>query len=416
MLAPTGGLGKSEVRGEIFPRRPAGSPFTFRPPPINFLGMRTDGVAPDRLRELRDEVKRCIDYRAFYLRYCPEARQNGARLQSLCPIPAHAHSGKGHPSLSIDLQQGLFNCFSRDEGGDAITFYELMHGVSFARAVGELARELGLDGRKGRRPSLASASAPDSVEGEAESPESLEPLDPEQTTEVCARFLEVCRAEDQLEGVAYLARRGIDAATARRAGVTYFPRRAYRRVMRRMLEAFPVETLRRAGLFNRKEHLTFYHHRLLFPFYVGGRPVYLQARTTAAGVEPRWHNMRGHVPALYNADSLDSLPSDAVVYLVEGFTDTLTLLAHGFAAVGLVGAGGLKEDWLAPLGRFRVVAALDPDAAGRRAAARYRELFHARGLALAAIELPSDINDLFRHHPAAALELELLTERALEGT
>jgi len=184
--------------------------------------------------------------------------------------------------------------------------------------------------------------------------------------------------------------------------------------MRRMSDGFSVETLRRAGLFNRKEHLTFYHHRLLFPFYVGGRPLYLQARTTAAGVEPRWHNMRGHVPALYNADALGALASGAVVYLVEGFTDTLTLLAHGFSAVGLVGAGGLKEDWLAPLGRFRVVAALDPDAAGRRAAARYRELFQSRGLALAVIELSSDINDLFRHHPAAALELELLTERALE--
>ncbi|HEX7317956.1 MAG TPA: CHC2 zinc finger domain-containing protein [Pyrinomonadaceae bacterium] len=373
--------------------------------------MRTDGDGPEKLRELRDEVKRCIDYRAFYLRYCPEARQNGARLQSLCPIPAHAHSGRGHPSLSIDLQQGLFNCFSRDEGGDAITFYELMHGVSFARAVRELARELGLDGRKGRQPSLASRAAPDASEAEGES---FEPLDAEQTATVCARFLDICRAEDQLEGTAYLARRGIDAATARRAGVTYFPRRAYRRVMRRMSDGFAVETLRRAGLFNRKEHLTFYHHRLLFPFYVGGRPVYLQARTTAAGVEPRWHNMRGHVPALYNADSLDKLASGSVVYLVEGFTDTLTLLAHGFAAVGLVGAGGLKEDWLAPLGRFRVVAALDPDAAGRRAAARYRELFHARGLRLAAIELPSDINDLFRHDPAAALELELLTERAFE--
>src|SRR5215213_9330802 len=245
MLAPTGGLGKSEVRGEIFPRRPAGSPFTFRPPPINFLGMRTDGGAAEELRGLRDEVKRCIDYRAFYLRYCPEARQNGARLQSLCPIPAHAHSGKGHPSLSIDLQQGLFNCFSRDEGGDAITFYELMHGVSFARAVRELARELGLDGRKARRPSLASASAPDASEVGGES---FEPLDADQTAAVCARFLDVCRAEDQLEGTAYLARRGIDAATGRRAGVTYFPRRAYRRVMRRMSDGFNAETLRRAGL------------------------------------------------------------------------------------------------------------------------------------------------------------------------
>ncbi|HWW75561.1 MAG TPA: toprim domain-containing protein [Pyrinomonadaceae bacterium] len=373
--------------------------------------MSRDGAAAEQLRELRDEIKRRIDYRAFYLRYCPEARASGARLHGFCPIPAHAHSGKGHPSLSIDLQHGLFNCFSRDEGGDAITFYELMHGVTFAKAVRELARELGIGAGRGRRPSLASRAAPDAADAEAEV---FEPLDPEQTAAVCTRLLEICRAEDQLEGVNYLARRGIDAATARRAGITYFPRRAYRRVMRRMSDGFSVETLRRAGLFNRKEHLTFYHHRLLFPFYVGGRPLYLQARTTAAGVEPRWHNMRGHVPALYNADSLGALQTGAVVYLVEGFTDTLTLLAHGFAAVGLVGAGGLKEDWLAPLARFRVVAALDPDAAGRRAAARYRELFSARELRLAVIELPSDVNDFFRQHPAAGLELDLLTETALE--
>src|SRR5919107_2509455 len=156
--------------------------------------MSGDGATAEQLRELRDEIKRRIDYRTFYLRYCPEARSAGARLQGLCPIPAHGHSGKGHPSLSVDLQHGLFNCFSRDEGGDAITFYELMHGVTFARAVRELARELGLDGRKGRRPSLAAASAPDASEAEGES---FEPLDAGQTAAVCARFLDICRAEDQ---------------------------------------------------------------------------------------------------------------------------------------------------------------------------------------------------------------------------
>jgi DNA primase len=373
----------------------------------------SEEAQPERLRRLRDEIKRRIDYRAFYRRYCPDARQAGARLLSLCPIPAHGHSGKGSPSLSIDLQNGLFNCFSRGEGGDCITFYELMHGVSYARAVRELARELGLarDGRRKARTSLAQRAAPDT---DAREGKEYEPLETERTVEVCAKFLEVCRAEDQLEGISYLARRGIDAATMWRAGVTYFPRRAYRRVMRAMLDAFTPEILQRSGLFNRKEHLTFYHHRLLFPFRVEGRPVYLQARATASGVEPRWHNMRGAVPALYNADALAELPSGAVVYLVEGFTDTLTLLAHGFDAVGIVGAAGFKDEWLAPLGRFRVVAALDPDAAGRRAASRYEELFRRRGARLASLNLPTDVNDFFRQNPAAPLELQLMTEAAIE--
>src|SRR3954470_24009226 len=166
--------------------------------------MSHEGAAPEHLRELRDEVKRVIDYRTFYARYCPEARASGSRLHGFCPIPSHAHTGRGHPSLSVDLQQGLFNCFSRGEGGDAITFYELMHGVAFARAVRELARELGLDGRKGRRPSLASRAAPDASEVEGES---FEPLDAEQTAAVCSRFLEICRAEEQLEGTAYMRAR-----------------------------------------------------------------------------------------------------------------------------------------------------------------------------------------------------------------
>jgi DNA primase len=362
-----------------------------------------------RLRRLSEEIKSRLDYRSFYLRYCPDGRPSASRLQTLCPIPTHSHSGKGHPSLSIDLQRGLFHCFSRDEGGDAIRFYELMRGVSFSQAVREMASDLGIS-TTGQR-SLALRAAPDR---EAPEQRGVEPLGAERLTIICERFLEVCRREEQTEGISYLARRGIDKGTMLRAGLAYFPRRAYRRIMRLMQDAFALEELQQSGLFNAEAHLTFYRHRLLFPFYVEGRARYLQARTTASGVEPRWHNMRGVIPSLYNVDALDNLPSGQIVYLVEGFTDTLTLSAHGFTAVGLVGAGGFREEWLAPLARFRVVAALDGDSAGTRAAARYREMFIARGMQLAQLELPSDVNEFFQHKPAAALEFTLLTEAAIE--
>ncbi|HKR01579.1 MAG TPA: CHC2 zinc finger domain-containing protein [Pyrinomonadaceae bacterium] len=374
--------------------------------------MEQSGRNLSRLRRLSEEIKSRLDYRSFYLRYCVDGRPSASRLQTLCPIPAHSHSGKGHPSLSVDLRRGLFHCFSRDEGGDAIRFYELMRGVTFSQAVRELADELGI-GTAGQRPqaSLAVRAAPDR---EAPEQQEAEPLATERMTTICERFLEICGQEEQTEGRSYLARRGIDAGTMRRAGLIYFPRRAYRRVMRAMLDAFILDELQQSGLFNAQAHLTFYRHRLLFPFYVEGRAVYLQARTTASGVEPRWHNMRGSVPSLYNVDALRDLASGQVVYLVEGFTDTLTLTAHGFTAVGLVGAGGFREEWLAPLARFRVVAALDGDSAGQRASARYCEMFAARGMQLARLELPSDVNEFFCHKPAAALEFTLLTEGAVE--
>jgi DNA primase len=373
--------------------------------------MERDERDVGRLRRLSEEIKARIDYRSFYMRYCQQqARANSNRLQSLCPIPHHAHTGRGSPSLSVDLERGLFHCFSRDEGGDCIRFYELMHNVGFVRAVNELAREMGLAARTRSRSPLVKRAAPDAEAADNQ----YEPLAADRLAAMCESFLEACRGEEQTEGRNYLARRGIDEKSMRRAGVTYFPRRAYRRVMRRMLESFPPDELKQSGLFNAQAHLTFYRHRLLFPFYVEGRAVYLQARTTASGVEPRWHNMRGSVPSLYNVDALEELTSGEVVYLVEGFTDTLTLLTHGFNAVGLVGAGGLKQEWLAPLGRFRLVSALDPDMAGERAAARYQEMFAARGMRLAQLDLPSDVNEFFQQHPSAPLEFNLLTEAALE--
>ena len=35
-------------------------------------------------------------------------------------------------------------------------------------------------------------------------------------------------------------------------------------------------------------------------------------------------------------------------------------------------------------------------------------------MSLATVELPADVNDFFRQHPSAALELALLTEAAVE--
>jgi DNA primase len=75
----------------------------------------------------------------------------------------------------------------------------------------------------------------------------------------------------------------------------------------------------------------------------------------------------------------------------------------------------LREEWLPQLARFQVVAALDGDTAGARAAAGYRKLFAAHGLSLATLALSSDVNDFFRARPSAPLEWVLVSESALES-
>ena len=97
-----------------------------------------------RLRQLSEEIKERIDYRSFYGRYCPKPSRISSNRRNRSAASHHNHSGRGNPSLSVDLERGLFHCFSRDEGGDCVRFYELMHNVGFVRAVREIARELGI--------------------------------------------------------------------------------------------------------------------------------------------------------------------------------------------------------------------------------------------------------------------------------
>lgn len=362
--------------------------------------------ARERLRELCERVKQAMDYRVFYA--CYNLRFDGAR--AMCPIVAHHHSGRGAASLSVDTKRGLFHCFSRDEGGDAIRFYELMHNVSFARAVRELAREYAVENKKNERQELRGRTLPDKRNNDDD-----EYLTIEKRGRICEAFLRAVGSENQDEGLRYLERRGIKPEVCERLGIRYFPRESYEQVMTRMLDEFAIEDLQASGLFNSKRHLTFYTHRLLFPLYVERQAIYLQARTINARVKSRWHNMRGGVPALYNADVLSELVSGETIFLVEGFTDTLTLVSHGFHAVGLVGAAGMREEWLPPLARFKVVCALDPDEAGKRASENYKQMFARRGISLGVIDLPCDVNDYFRTHTREDFErfVLLAVERSL---
>jgi DNA primase len=372
-------------------------------------GMESDNQNIRRQSEL---IRNLVDYAAFFGVYFPNARPRSGKLQVVCPIPSHGHSGRGQPGLSIDLKRGLFHCFSRDEGGDLFRFYELMHGVKFSDAVRAIAGQVGVSGDT-ERFEAAENRTRDYREEIATAGNRATAHD---VSEIASVFLDLCRAENQDEGLKYLESRGIKPETAKQVGVTYFPRSSYRSILEALKERIARERLQASGLFNQRGRLTFYRHRLLFPFYIDGQVSYLQARTISDGVEPRWHNLRGTVPSLYNVDSLGALTSGSIVYLVEGFTDTLTLLSHGFNAVGIVGASGFKEEWLALLGRFTLIAALDGDDAGNLASTRYEEMFHRRSIPLVRLRLPADVNDFFRNNPAAALEVSLLTEGAIEAS
>ena len=85
-------------------------------------------------REQIDELKSKINYFEFYNKYLPDLTQKGKLAWACCPF-----HGDKHPSLSVDINTGLFRCWSCSTYGDCFTFYQKNFNISFQEAIEEIA-------------------------------------------------------------------------------------------------------------------------------------------------------------------------------------------------------------------------------------------------------------------------------------
>jgi hypothetical protein len=88
-----------------------------------------------------EEIKERLNFEAFYRRELGELKP-GANGDALVLCPFHTEQTA---SLSVNLNNGLWNCFGCGASGDVIDFYQRSHGVDFKTALRELAYFAGLD-------------------------------------------------------------------------------------------------------------------------------------------------------------------------------------------------------------------------------------------------------------------------------
>jgi len=355
----------------------------------------------------------------------------GTKCRCLRP-EAHAH-GDRSPSLSFNRRRNTFHCWvCPDVGGSVIDLVMLARGVSREEAVAYLAARVGMPPpgpREGGRrvpgaaprrfptPAPRPRTVPEGVAGRRDAgvrliredpveytlvppdrpPPAPEPqLEPEQIARIYSRFLFWC---DRIGENNYLTRRrGISRETADRMGIVWVHDAVS--IEKRLRDDYAEEELRASGLFNERG-LIFRRHPIVFPFYHQGKACFLQGRRVD-GREPKYLSVRRPICCLYNHDILATLsPSDAVV-LSEGVIDTLTWLEYGVPAVGILGVGCFKAEWIAEFKDRRVLICLDNDEPGQRAARDLRQRFVAAGQQAFLVTLPEgvkDINELFLEYP-----------------
>lgn len=306
-------------------------------------------------------------------------RRVGRSYVGLCPFHP-----ENTPSFHVSPDRQLFYCFGCQAGGDAFRFVMLKLGLSFPEALRLLADRAGV-----RLPEREETPAQRRARAERE--RLLEAL------EWAARFYQhrLRASADGREALAYLERRGVDAATAERFRLGWAPADGAALVEAMRRQGFEPEVLLRAGLAGARERpggrpgplYDWLRGRIAFPIAdERGRVIGFGGRALGEG-EPKYLNSpetplfrKRHVwYALDRARA--AIRRDGRVLVVEGYMDAIACHRAGIDwAVASLGTA-LSEEQARALARLagEIVIAYDADAAGQ--AATVRGIDHLRRLA-----------------------------------
>jgi len=357
-----------------------------------------------------DQVIAAVRERASIVRYA-ERKMTFDRRKSqpargdfwaCCPF----HNEKS-PSFHVVESKGIYHCFGCGETGDVFKLAMKLEGLSFPEAVTRIAEEAGVAlPRETNEDHTAHAQR-------------------KRLFDACAAaqaaFAQALTAPDGAKALAYLERRGLDAATRARFGLGYAPAGPTWLLAKLQAQGFVEADIRAAGLAKGEDGRRpwdFFRDRVTFPIAdAQGRIVGFGARAMDPEAAAKYINSpdtplfsKGRL--LYRLkDARENLARTKGKGLVvaEGYMDVIAFERAGIAAVAPLGTA-LTEDQLELLWRSgpEPIFCFDGDGAGLRAASRALDLAlpklsPSRTLRVAVLPEGLDPDDVFRRDGAAAL-------------
>lgn len=298
-----------------------------------------------------------------------------------------------NPSFFVSPAKNIFKCFSSNKGGSVITFLMEHEHYTYPEALRFLAKRYGIE-----------------IEEEEQSPEEKEKLDEREALFQVNTLAQKFFAEQLLNtdegksvGLSYFKDRDYNNEIIEKFGLGYSPGKWDALTEYCLEKGYKLEYLVKTGLTIQKEEGKRYDRfrsRVIFPIHnLSGRVVGFGGRIlTKEENKPKYVN--SPESEIYNKSNVLyglNLAKSAIIrqdkcYLVEGYTDVISMTRAGFENVVASSGTALTVDQIRLIKRFtkNITILYDGDEAGVMASFRGIDLILEQGMNVKIIMFPPD--------------------------
>ncbi len=312
-------------------------------------------------------------------------KRSGSSYKALSPFTTEKT-----PSFYVVPSKGIFKDFSSGKGGDAITFVMEIDGLSYVEALKYLAAKYGIE-----------------VQEEEQTDEAQAAQNKRESLYIVMSYANELFKQQLMEheegrsiGYTYFQERGFSDETIQTFELGYALEAWDHLYKEALKKGYQKELLEEAGLIVVKEDRLYdrFRGRVTFPIQnVTGKVIAFGARTLSKekkgpkylnSPETELYNKSKVLYGLYQAKQV--IRQEDNCYLVEGYTDVISMHQAGVRNVVSSSGTALTEDQVKLIHRYskNVTVLFDGDAAGIRASIRGIDMLLEGDLNVRAVPLP----------------------------
>jgi DNA primase len=343
--------------------------------------MRIDSETVERIKQAAAVADVIGDY--------VTVKKKGANYWACCPF-----HGEKTPSFSISPSKGIYKCFGCGKAGDSVRFVMDIEGLGYGEALRHLAKKYGIDIQE-------EEMTDDQILRQNERESLFIMLD-------YAKEFFKKQLYDTEEGrsiaLPYFKERGFSDSTLQAFDLGYSPEAWDALLKSALKQGFSQEIIEKAGLVTQKNEegkvYDRFRNRVIFPIHnVSGKIIAFGARilrNDAKSSQAKYLNSP-ETEVYHKSSSLygihqakNELRKLDVCYLVEGYTDVISLHQAGIKNVVASSGTSLTIEQIKLIGRFtqHITVLYDGDSAGIKAALRGMDLILEEGLQVNLVVFP----------------------------